>query len=112
MGTIKKQQPKQAMLDKSATNQQQPQQKRQHATKQHSIGSTPEAHTGSLSYAALARNGNTTAQPRIHNVQSELKGNNITQQQPLDVQSILAQQQIEFMNWQQQLQQQQFLSWL
>lgn len=63
-----------------------------------------------MSYAAIARNGNTTAQPRLLNLQAELKGHNTTQQQPLDVQSILAQQQIQFMNWQQQ--QQQFLSWL
>ncbi|XP_044778413.1 ras-interacting protein RIP3-like [Drosophila simulans] len=108
MGTVKKQQPKQARFDKSATNQQQPQQKQQHA-----IASTPKDHTGSLSYADIARNGNTTAQPRLHNVQ--LKGTNIKQQHPLDVQSILAQQQEQFMKWQQQLQQQQqqqFLSWL
>jgi len=105
MGTIKKQQPKQARLDKSVTNQQQPQQKQQHA-----IASTPKDHAGSLSYADIARNGNTTAQPRLHNV--HLKGINIKQRHPLDVQSILAQQQEQFMKWQQQIQQQQFLSWL
>ncbi|XP_064554845.1 putative uncharacterized protein DDB_G0271606 [Drosophila montana] len=65
---------------------------------------------------ASARNGNQPAQRRLHDLQAQLPKENIMQQQhPVDVQSLLEQQQQQFLKGQQQLQiqqQQQFLLWL
>ncbi|XP_070067051.1 ras-interacting protein RIP3-like [Drosophila virilis] len=65
------------------------------------------------------RNGNEPAQRRLHSLKAQqelLKPiENIRQQHPAGVQSLLEQQQQQFLKWQQQLQQQQqqqFLLWL
>jgi len=109
---------------KKQTTRKQPQQNQQQQPIQHQqtqqMPYNSVVNSGGTSYASIARNGNGPAQRRLHDAQAQLQSSksrdNIAQQQhTLDVQTILEQQQQQFMKWQQQLQQQQqqqFLLWL
>nr|AIE77314.1 ORF1 [Drosophila buzzatii] len=107
-------------IKKNQARPQQLQGKQQHQQMRQQPQQLPNTSGVGRSYAAIARNGYVSAQSRIHNIQAQAQlatpiGNIPQQQQQIDVQSLLEQQQHQFLKWQKELQvqqQQQFLSWL